>query len=372
METCDVIIVGGGPAGSSCAWKLRDAGLEVVVVDRASFPRDKVCAGWITPAVVEELQLDLADYRRDRILQPITGFVTGLIGGGELTTDFDQPVSYGIRRCEFDDYLLRRCGATLCLNEPLSSLRREGRAWILNERLQAPVLIGAGGHFCPVARRFVPAAKENEDSVVAAQEIEFEMTESQREQCSVSGNRPELFFCPDLRGYGWVFRKGDFLNVGLGREHENHLSSHRAAFVEFLQAGGKIPRDIPQHFHGHAYRLRGAPQQAHEPGVLLIGDSAGLADRQSGEGIRPAIESGLLAASAILECRSATEADLSEVFQQKLQTRLSNQSSSAISAWIPSALRLSAARWLLSTHWFTRRVLLSRWFLHTEQPPLVV
>ena len=86
METCDVIIVGGGPAGSSCAWKLRDAGLEVVVVDRASFPRDKVCAGWITPAVVEELQLDLADYRRDRILQPITGFVTGLIGGGELTT----------------------------------------------------------------------------------------------------------------------------------------------------------------------------------------------------------------------------------------------------------------------------------------------
>ncbi len=372
METCDVIIVGGGPAGSACAWKLRDAGLDVVVVDRASFPRDKVCAGWITPAVVAELQLDLSDYRRDRILQPITGFVTGLIGNGEMITDFDQPVSYGIRRCEFDDYLLRRCGARLCLNEPLGSLRREGTAWILNERLQAPVLIGAGGHFCPVARQFVHPANENHGSVVAAQEIEFAMTESQSGECTVSGTRPELFFCPDLRGYGWVFRKGDFLNVGMGREHENHLSAHRAAFVEFLQQRGKIPRDIPQHFHGHAYRLRGTPQQAHEPGVLLIGDSAGLADRQSGEGIRPAIESGLLAASAIWECRSDPKADLGEVFQKKLRTRLSGSSSTSIRSWIPSALRLRAARWLLSTRWFTRRVLLHRWFLHSEQPPLVV
>lgn len=372
METCDVIIVGGGPAGSSCAWKLRDAGLDVVIVDRANFPRDKVCAGWITPAVVEELQLDVADYRRERVFQPITSFVTGLIGDGEITTDFGQPVSYGIRRCEFDNYLLRRCGARLCLNESVSGLRREGAAWILNERLQSPVLIGAGGHFCPIARHFVPDAKEKADSVVAAQEIEFEMTESQRGQCSVLGTRPELFFCSDLRGYGWVFRKGDFLNVGIGREHENHLSAHRAAFVEFLQARGKIPRDIPQHFHGHAYRLRDTPQRANEPCVLLIGDSAGLADRHSGEGIRPAIESGLLAASAILECRSATDAALGEVFQQKLLSRLGHQSSSDIAAWIPAALRLSAARWLLSTRWFTRRVLLSRWFLHTEQPPLVV
>jgi geranylgeranyl reductase family protein len=372
METCDVIIVGGGPAGSSCAWKLRAAGWDVVVVDRANFPRDKVCAGWITPAVIEELQLDLEDYRRDRTLQPITGFVTGLIGEEEITTEFNQPVSYGIRRCEFDDYLLRRCGARLRLNEAFDSLRREGKVWILNERLQAPVLIGAGGHFCPVARRCAPDPKETEDSVVAAQEIEFAMTDSQRELCTVSGTRPELFFCPDLRGYGWVFRKGEFLNIGLGRENETHLASHRAAFVEFLQARNKIPHDLPQHFHGHAYRLRTRPRQTQEPGVLLIGDSAGLADRHSGEGIRPAIESGLLAASALLECRSATESDLGEVFQKKLQMRLNNQPSTGIAAWIPSSLRLSIARWLMSTHWFTRHVLLSRWFLHTEQPPLRV
>ncbi len=62
MQFHDVIIVGGGPAGSSCAWRLRRAGLDVVVWDRAAFPRDKVCAGWITPQAVDDLELDLDEY----------------------------------------------------------------------------------------------------------------------------------------------------------------------------------------------------------------------------------------------------------------------------------------------------------------------
>ncbi len=51
-DRCDVLVVGGGPAGSSCAFGLRDAGLDVVVVDRAHFPRDKVCAGWVTTQII--------------------------------------------------------------------------------------------------------------------------------------------------------------------------------------------------------------------------------------------------------------------------------------------------------------------------------
>ena len=58
----DVLIVGGGPAGASCAWALRQAGLDVVVLDQAQFPRDKVCAGWITPPVLTALGIDPQDY----------------------------------------------------------------------------------------------------------------------------------------------------------------------------------------------------------------------------------------------------------------------------------------------------------------------
>ena len=79
MDLCDVLIVGGGPAGSACAWALRHAGLDVLILDAATFPRDKVCAGWITPQVVTELRIDVEEYRRGRTFQPIMGFRTGII-----------------------------------------------------------------------------------------------------------------------------------------------------------------------------------------------------------------------------------------------------------------------------------------------------
>ena len=155
-ERADVLVVGGGPAGSSCAWRLRRAGLDVVVLDKARFPRDKACAGWITPPVLDVLDIDPADYGEGRTLQPITGFRTSRLGpdgaGPEVETRFPEPVSYGIRRCEFDRYLLERSGARLDVGEPLTKLERRGDQWVANGRLQAPVVIGAGGHFCPVAR----------------------------------------------------------------------------------------------------------------------------------------------------------------------------------------------------------------------------
>jgi flavin-dependent dehydrogenase len=52
MESCDVLIAGGGPGGSTYAWKLSARGLSVVAADRATFPRDNVCAGWLTPQVL--------------------------------------------------------------------------------------------------------------------------------------------------------------------------------------------------------------------------------------------------------------------------------------------------------------------------------
>ena len=105
----DVLIVGGGPAGSTCAWKLKDSGLNVLLIDKASFPRDKTCAGWITPSIVNLLDISTEDYSQHYILQPISGFRTGVIGRSKtVQTIYDKTVSYGIRRCEFDHYLLKK------------------------------------------------------------------------------------------------------------------------------------------------------------------------------------------------------------------------------------------------------------------------
>lgn len=374
MQRTNVLIVGGGPAGSSCAWRLRRAGVDVTVLDKAQFPRHKVCAGWITPPIVDELKIDVADFQSRHVMQPITRFLTGFIGGREIETDYSQTVSYGIRRCEFDDYLLRRSGAHLQLGHTFRSLHRDGSDWVVNEEYRAPIVIGAGGHFCPVARHLASQSKssasangstDKELPVVLAQEVEFEMSPAQQADCTIQAERPELFFCPDLKGYGWVFRKGNFLNVGLGREAEEHLSTHVAQFVEFLRARGKITFSLPGKFQGHAYRLRTElPRPSQEAGVVLIGDAIGLAHRQSGEGIRPAIESGLLCADSILET-AKSPSDLNKVYLAKMRHHFRDgTTTSSLSGLIPHSLRQFAAHRLMASRWFTRRVLLDQWFLH--------
>ena len=96
----------GARAGTSC------------VLDRATFPRDKVCAGWLTPSVFPSLELDPAEYRAAGLtLQEISSFRTGVLaanadghGSPLIETRYPHVVSYAIRRCEFDDFLLRRAG----------------------------------------------------------------------------------------------------------------------------------------------------------------------------------------------------------------------------------------------------------------------
>lgn len=367
-RACDALIIGGGPAGSSCARALRQAGLEVLVLDRSHFPRDKVCAGWVTPQVLEMLGIELADYASSRILQPITGFRTGLIGKETLATDYHRIVSYGIRRYEFDQYLLQHAKARLLLGETLDSLQRCDTGWLINGQIETPLLIGAGGHFCPVAQHLGVRTGRIERAVYA-QEIEFAMSPIQRNTCRIRGACPELYFCPDLKGYGWVIRKGDYLNIGLGREDRSQLSRHVNSFVSWLQAQGRIPLDIPGRLQGHAYLLY---QHAQRPrigeAVLLIGDAAGLAYTQSGEGIRPAIESGLLAARTILEAKGDYSIDRLQGYNDRLIQRFGTAGRTG--ELIPSGMRQAIGRWLLGRQWFTRHVVLDSWFLHSRQAPI--
>lgn len=364
MDSCDVLIVGGGPAGSSCAWQLRRNGLDVVVMDKANFPRDKVCAGWITPAVVQTLQFDIEEYSRLHVLQPINSFLTGMIDGGAVETKYPHTVSYGIRRYELDNYLLRRSGARLHLESALQSVRRDGKRWIVNDSISASLLIGAGGHFCPVAR-FMGAKLGADEPAITAKEIEFEMSPAQSNACRAQGNMPELYFCRDLKGYGWCFRKGNYLNIGLGREDNHQLSEQLKNFCGFLKQHDRIPPGIPDHFHGHAYLLYGhSVRKQVGDGMLLVGDAAGLAYPQSGEGIRPAVESGLMAAATIIAAQGNYSRQQLLPYADSLNARFGSAATSYSAAPIP--MRNFLAGILLRSKWFSRHVVLDQWFLHAD------
>ncbi len=341
------------------------------MLDKAQFPRQKVCAGWVTPAVLQELEVDLREYGRERVLQPIHSFRTGLIGQKLIRSDFPgEPVSYGIRRTEFDDFLLRRCGAELVLGQALRSMQRESGGWLVNGDIKARLVIGAGGHFCPVARRM--RGRSGGEIAVAAQEVEFRLSEEQKATCPVDGETPELFFTPDLKGYGWVFRKGDYLNIGLGREDKHKLSGHVRKFCERLQAEGRIPPELPEKLKGHAYLLyHHASRRLVDDNVLLIGDSAGLAYPQSGEGIRPAVESALLAAQVIVDCQGDYRCEGLKAYVDLLEARYGRREPSpGLMEKLPSRVKQSVARWLMKNRWFSRNILAARWFLHVQDPPL--
>lgn len=346
MHACDAIIVGGGPAGSTCAWCLAREGLRVTIIDQAVFPRDKPCAGWITPRVLDLLGLSPQDYPRDHVMQAIFGFKVSLLGSSQTQVAYDHPVSYGILRREFDAFLLARSGAEVVEGTPVTSIERDGLSWIVNGGFCAHFLVGAGGHFCPVARHL--GASPNTEAAVVAREAEFHLTRDQRLACGVHPERPELFFLPDLSGYAWCFRKGDWLNVGIGTLDRHSLNARLDEFLSHLSTTGKLPFDVPVPFKGHAYLLAATSRRASAPDAFLIGDAAGLARSESGEGILPAVESGREAAQAILD---------------HLSTLPRTHPPHLSAAWLPAPVRRAAARYCLSRPALARTAI-NRLFLH--------
>jgi flavin-dependent dehydrogenase len=312
------------------------------------------------------LAIDSEEYCQGRVLQPINGFRTSLMHGLDVVTRYDTTVSYGIRRCEFDQFLLQRSGVRQLLGEPVSELERHDGGWLVNGRIRARLVVGAGGHFCPVARLL--GAKFGREEVIVAQSAEFAMSLDQERLCRLPADTPALFFCRDLKGYGWLFRKGRFVNVGLGRMDRKHLGRHMQDFCTFIEQRGDLPAGFSGTFQGHAYLLytRQGGRRRVTDGALLIGDAAGLSYPQSGEGILPAIESALLAADTILAANGDYRRDNLEPYVFSLAARFGGGSELPSSPLASALLRRIGAR-LISNRWFARHVVLDRWFLHTQE-----
>jgi flavin-dependent dehydrogenase len=106
---------------------------------------------------------------------------------------------------------------------------------------------------------------------------------------------------------------------------------------------------------------------------MIIGDAVGLAYAQSGEGIRPAVESGLLAAQVAIEARGKYRREHLQRYEHAMQRRFGDRPGQRDDASVlPAGLRASIARSLMRNHWFAKHVLLSRWFLHANQPALTI
>lgn len=227
------------------------------------------------------------------------------------------------------------------------------------------MVVGAGGHFCPIARRL--NARDQQEEVVVAQEIEFRLDDEQAAACRVSGDWPELFFWSDLLGYGWCVRKGEYLNVGAGRLSRNNFPAAVREFTAMLAARG-LSGLPPGAWKGHAYLLNcTSRRRLVGDRMLLVGDAAGLALAPSGEGILSAIESGLMAAETILEAASDYSSDRLSSYTERIDERFGSRGRVGGLGGVPSWARTAAARMLFASGWLTRRFLLEDGFLHVRR-----
>ena len=302
-STYDVAIVGGGPAGSACAHALVAAGARVVVLDRARFPRVKLCAGWLSPAIWDALALSPAEYPRGLWEWNVChvhyqGADHAIPGKG-----------WFIRRFELDDFLLRRSGAELRLGVHVKQLARDvdDDGWSLGlpggETVRARYLVGAGGTHCPVARLLAPTRARR---ALGVQELELRADPAAIERTRMGRDgEPELVLFDDVAGYGWNVPKSDWLNVGCGTLDATVVHDAWRVTRDHLRAAHHVPTAAEpelDHAKGHSYFLYDPGHLARAAGddALLVGDALGLAHPITGEGILPAVVSGRCAAEAIL------------------------------------------------------------------------
>jgi len=371
-STHDAIIIGGGPAGSTFARQMVRAGGCPLILDRAQFPRVKLCAGWISPPVLDAVELDPDAYRQNQTLQEFRGFNIWPMSGREVLAEYDQTISYGIVRKEFDEYLLRRSGAEVLEGVEVTVIRREGNNLVVNDRWRAPLLIGAGGHFCPVAR-FLGVSARSEKCLVTL-ELERELSAAEMAGYQVDAEFPELAYFDDFRGYGWCFRKGSFMNIGIGRTRPENLRGHLEAFLLRLIEKRKMPRNTTfraADFRGHAYKLHFVtPRPYLDDGIILIGDSAGLTYNFSGEGIRPAVVSARLAFDVVQEAGGDYSRDRLAPYRERLYQSFGQP----VTGWRSRALEALPSFWfrwvgkaMLGVPRWARGIAVDRMFLHHNE-----
>ena len=351
MFDCDILIVGAGPAGCAAAYDLARAGRRVLLLDKRAFPRPKACACGLTRKTLAALRYSVEPVIErtchEIVLQDAPGISSNQLD--EVRVRTRRPIAAMAVRERFDAFCLQQtlaAGASLHKIESILRIDdfRGGVAVAIAtaagiETLTAPVVIGADGSNGQT-RRLTSSAVDGPSWYTKGFALEAciqytalpahlprgDAPRDSRTKPTDSRTKPTdlvFDFAPLPGGYGWLFPKGDHINIGVGTFAPTDYDAELKIVTRQLLA------DYTQHKLGVSLTALNAQITGQHLGmggdrytprgrVLLTGDAAGLVDPLTGEGIHSAIVSGQIAAAAILSNAASITGDIAAAYARRL------------------------------------------------------
>lgn len=289
----DVVVIGGGPAGSITAYCLATAGVRVALLESQRFPRDKPCGGGIQHRVLQHIPFSCEPVFRSHLNR----FDFWYRLAPRFSRHSPQTLVSGVLRSEFDKFLIDKAieaGAFVldeCRATTISQSRQNVIVHTLNGNFEATFVVGADGANSIVSRQ-LNSRGAYFWQVALYTEIKAEATRLENSAAVVDwGSLPS--------GYGWVFPKRDHVNIGvggplaLGRNLRPYLQSFLSKQMGLPIKASKVK--------GHQLPTLTSATRLESDRIFLVGDAAGLVEPLTGEGISNACHSARLAAKAILD-----------------------------------------------------------------------
>ncbi|MEO0928273.1 MAG: geranylgeranyl reductase family protein [Cyanobacteria bacterium J06643_13] len=290
----DCIVVGAGPAGGSAAYHLAKAGHSVLVLDKANFPRSKSCGGGVSPAIAQWFDFDFAPVVQNHVSQVKYTFKMG--DPAEVELEGVTPM-WMVQRSQFDNFLIEQAtdkGAEFKSGIEVTSAALQGDTWQIQTSdgtFEGKYLIAADGVNSTVAKLM---GMENTSTIAAASlQVTGEVSDRRK--------KTAFFDFGSLKnGFMWCFPKADGFSFSAAyvRNPKGKPDELKKQLTKYAELFGL---DASQgEYKEHPLNLWDKESTLHSDRALLVGEAAGMVDPLIGEGIRPAMFTGVRAAGAVI------------------------------------------------------------------------
>lgn len=301
----DVIVVGGGPAGSSAAYFLSKKGFNVALVDKKKFPRDKLCGGAFSPNLVRSYP-DLFE-NVSSVIEATSK--EGVIHSTNLKIALAGKVSmFTVLRYKFDNFLFNRAkdvGATTIETWNAKEIKiRQNEVIVSNRKdnIYGKIAIIAEGASGTLAEKLGIRKHWSKKELIVSFANEIHVGENVVEDI-YGTNRSFHFYINfgNKPGYAWIFPKKEHINIGLGTylATTSEVKETYRGFIKFLMTKKYLPKIEMPKLKAAMIPIRGPPKQTFGNRVLLVGDSAGMVSPITGGGIKLGIISAKIASETI-------------------------------------------------------------------------